>query len=200
MTGGAATVATGDGVAIGTGLDVGTGVGVVDGVGDATTRGVGRTTGVAIARGVGTGVGVGVTIGVGVGDAVGATTGVGAGVGTVGSGAAWGVSCAAIGAASAKETSRIDRIAVMVRRGADKRRARKRRCDEARHLGDELFRGQRRPNIVRPEFYSRAAERPYRGFCGRGGLSIRRPDELHACLKPTVERGGTSLNAPLPAR
>ena len=200
MTGGAAAVATGDGVAIGTGVDVGTGVGVVDGVGDATTRGVGRTTGVAIARGVGTGVGVGVTIGVGVGDAVGATTGVGAGVGTVGSGVAWGVSCAAIGAASAKETSRIDRIAVMVRRGADKRRARKRRCDETRHLGDELFRGQRRPNIVRPEFHSHAAERPYRGLCRSGGLSIRRPDELHACLKPTVGRGGTSPITPLPAR
>jgi hypothetical protein len=200
MTGGAAAVPTGDGVAIGTGVDVGTGVGAVDGVGDATTRGVGRTTGVAIARGVGTGVGVGVTIGVGVGDAVGATTGVGAGVGTVGSGVAWGVSCAAIGAASAKETSRIDRIAVMVRRGADKRRARKRRCDEARHLGDELFRGQRRPNIVRPGLRSRAAERPCGGLCRSDGLSIRRLDKLDGCSRRTMRRGGTSPVTPLPAR
>jgi hypothetical protein len=113
---------------------------------------------------------------------------------------AWGVSCAAIGAASAKETSRIDRIAVMARRGADKRRARKRRCDEARHLGDELFRGQRRPNIVRPGLRSRAAERPCQGLCRSDGLSIHRPDELHACLKPIVGRGGTSPVTPPPAR
>lgn len=118
MAGGnaAGVVAVGRGVAAGAAVALGVALGVGVAVGRGDGEGVGRGAGVALARGTGVevarGVGEAVAVAVGVTGGGGATTG-GAGVGVPGCrrklSVAFGVSCAAAGAATASASDIPDR-------------------------------------------------------------------------------------------